>query len=122
MTPTKERINIMIDKQLLAKLDALSEEIGKSRSSIMGDLIEKGMQQALFTKRFAGNKHVLRAIGWLFGWTGATEEDAKQALCPDEEKVNVAREIILKQLRDLSIISASEDISEDLGINKKEER
>jgi hypothetical protein len=125
MTQTKQRINIMIDNDLLARMDALSGEIGKSRSAVMCDLMEKGLQQALVTKRFAGNKHVLRAIGWLFGWTGAEEVDAKQALCPDEEKVNVAREIILKQLRDLSLFSAREDIDAELGIevdeNKTEE-
>ena len=100
---------MMIDEDLLARLDKVSEEINRSRSAIMCDLVERGLQQAYATKRFAGNRHLLRAINWIFGFSGLDADSARKEFDEEDERVNVARELILNELKKVTVISAEKD-------------
>ncbi len=120
MSPNKQRINMMIDEDLLKRLDELSDSIGKSRSAVMCDLLDRGLQQAYTATRFAGNRHLLRVINWLFGFSGVDTDNSEADFDEEDKRVNVARELILKEMKKLSVISAEKEFEDQIRSTNKD--
>ena len=104
---SKERVTIVLDKELLAKLDAFAAEAKTSRSSLLSQLIESAFMREHVEKRASGNKFVEKALELIFGDGGDSAANSA---------ADTIRKSILRQIKQLSVLQAEEEIGRDLGL------
>jgi hypothetical protein len=113
----KIRVNIIIDADLLKKVDEMAEDSAMSRSATIANLVRLGYRQAQIAKKVSGNSLVLKGLQLLFGFSPDDIDKAKKETLLSKD-AEVARMSALENLKKLSIAEAEAEMNRDLGFNE----
>lgn len=119
---SKERVTIVLERTLLAELDAFAREAKVSRSALLSGLIETGFKQTKATKRVFGNKFVAKALRLIFGDGIARQAEIEgEAAAMPNAATEAIRRSIIEQIKQLSVAQAEAEINRDLGLAAKDD-
>jgi len=123
MTPKEEkvRVNVILDADLMEKVDKMAESAGMSRSATIADLIKHGYRQMQIANKVAGNSLILKGLQLLFGFSPDDVNKAKKDVLLSKD-AEVARMNALENLKKLTIAESEAEMIRDLGIGSQEKK
>jgi hypothetical protein len=113
----KVRVNVILDADLMDKVNKMADDAGMSRSATIAYLIKLGYRQAQIANKVAGNSLILKGLQLLFGFSPDDIDKAKKEVLLSKD-AEVARVNALESLKKLSIAEAEAEVNRDLGLGK----
>jgi hypothetical protein len=114
----KVRVNVIMEADLLEKVDKMANDAGMSRSATVTYLIKLGYRQAQIANKVAGNSLILKGLQLLFGFSPDDIDKAKKEVLLSKD-AEVARMNALENLKKLSIAEAEAEINRDLRLGEE---